>query len=118
VLALTASATAAVAKDIMQELNFAEPHVIRGSFQRPELVLWVSQGEDRIGRLLKVLRNIPGTAIVYIRYRRGTVRNAHFLTQHGIVAEAYHAGLATAERDRIQQAWTKGDIRCVVATNA
>lgn len=118
VLALTASATGAVAQDIMQQLHFKRPHVVRGSFQRPELVLWVSQGEDGHGRLLKVLRNVPGTAIVYIRDRRGTVRIAHFLAQHGIVAEAYHAGLPTPERDRIQQAWTKGDIRCVVATNA
>lgn len=118
VLALTASATADVAKDIMQELRFAEPHVIRGSFHRPELVLWISHGEDKHGRLLKVLRNIPGTAIVYLRDRRGTVRIAHFLAEHGIVASAYHAGLPSAERDRIQQEWTKGDIRCVVATNA
>lgn len=118
VLALTASATAEVAKDIMQELHFAEPHVIRGSFNRPELVLWISQGEDKLGRLLKVLRNIPGTAIVYLRDRRGTVRIAHFLAEHGIVASAYHAGLPSEERDRIQQEWTQGNIRCVVATNA
>ncbi len=118
VLALTASATAEVAADIMEQLAFREPLMIRGSFQRPELVLWVSRGEDRHGRLLKILDKLPGTAIAYMRDRRGTVRLAHFLEQHGITAAAYHAGLPGADRDRIQQGWTSGVVRCVAATNA
>jgi ATP-dependent DNA helicase RecQ len=118
VLALTASATTAVAQDIMVRLAFRAPHLIRGSFHRPELVLWVSKGEDKHGRLLKVLRNVPGSSIVYVRDRRGTVRAAQFLTQHGITAEAYHAGMSTEQRDRVQKAWTEGTIPCVVATNA
>ena len=118
VLALTATATPAVAMDIMEKLGFQAPHAIRGNFHRPELVLWVSHGEDRHGRLLKVLRNIPGTAIVYVRERRITTRIASLLNEHGIQASAYHAGLTTEQRDTIQQEWTTGNIRCVVATNA
>lgn len=118
VLALTASATAEVTADIMEQLAFRKPHMVRGSFQRPELVLWVSRGEDRHGRLLKILKNIPGTAIIYLRDRRGTVRLAHFLEEQGVSAAAYHAGLPSADRDRIQQAWTSGEVRCVAATNA
>jgi len=118
VIALTASATAAVARDIMEKLAFQEPHVIRGSFQRPELTLWISKGEDKQGRLLRVLRNVTGTAIVYVRERRSTTRIASLLTQHGISAAAYHAGLPSDQRDRIQQAWTDGSLRCMVATNA
>ena len=118
VIALTASATAAVAKDIMEKLAFSAPHVIRGSFRRPELTLWVSKGEDKQGRLLRVLRNVEGTAIIYVRERRSTTRITSLLTQHGISAAAYHAGLPGEERDRIQQAWTEGTLRCMVATNA
>ncbi len=118
VLALTATATPQVATDIMQKLGFRAPHAIRGNFHRPELVLWVSHGEDRHGRLLKVLRNIPGTAIVYVRERRATTRIADFLRDQGIAASAYHAGLTTEQRDTIQQEWTTGTTRCVVATNA
>ena len=118
VLALTATATPTVATDIMEKLGFQAPHAIRGNFHRPELVLWVSHGEDRHGRLLKVLRNIPGTAIVYVRERRITTRIASLLNEHGIQASAYHAGLTTEQRDTIQQEWTTGNIRCVVATNA
>jgi ATP-dependent DNA helicase RecQ len=118
VIALTASATPLVAKDIMEKLAFRAPNLIKGSFLRPELSLWVSHGEDKYGRLLKVLRNVPGTAIVYVRERRSTTRVAAFLSQQGISAAAYHAGLPAAERDRIQHLWTDGTLRCMVATNA
>jgi ATP-dependent DNA helicase RecQ len=118
VLALTASATPTVAQDIMDRLAFREPNLLRGAFARPELVLWVSQGEDKHGRLLRIMEHVPGTSIIYMRERRGTVRTAAFLAQHGIAAAAYHAGLPAEERDRIQQAWTTGSIRTVVATNA
>lgn len=117
-LALTASATASVANDIMERLAFNAPHLIRGSFQRPELTLWVSKGEDKQGRLLRVLRHVQGTAIVYVRERRSTLRIAALLQQQGISAAAYHAGLPAEERDRIQHEWTEGTLRCMVATNA
>lgn len=118
VLALTASATAIVAKDIMEKLSFAKENIVRGSFQRPELVLWVSKGEDKQGRLLRILKNIPGTSLIYLRERKGTIRIAHFLKHHGFDAEAYHAGMSGEDRDRIQRAWTTGETRIVVATNA
>ncbi|MDQ3100989.1 MAG: ATP-dependent DNA helicase, partial [Bacteroidota bacterium] len=118
VIALTASATATVARDIMAQLSFSQPHIVRGSFQRPELVLWVSKGEDKQGRLLRILKNVPGTSLIYLRERKGTMRIAQFLKHHGLDAEAYHAGLSGEERDRIQRAWTRGETRIVVATNA
>lgn len=118
VIALTASATTTVAQDIMVQLAFKEPHIVRGPFHRPELTHWISHGEDRMGRLLRIARNTEGTAIIYLRDRRGTVATAHFLMQHGITAEAYHAGLSFAERERVQQAWSEGKIRFVAATNA
>ncbi|MBP6312467.1 MAG: RecQ family ATP-dependent DNA helicase [Flavobacteriales bacterium] len=118
VLALTASATITVANDIMDKLAFRGRNMVRGSFLRPELVLWTSQGDDKHGRLLRVMQKVDGSSIVYLRTRKGTVRTARFLQHHGISAEAYHAGLTSNERDRIQKEWTSGTLRCVVATNA
>lgn len=118
VLALTASATPEVANDIMRELAFFTPKIVRGSFARPELVLWVSHGEDRMGRMLRVMEHVTGTSIVYVRDRRQTVRIAQFLEAHGIRAHAYHAGMDHALRDRIQHQWSDGTIRVAVATNA
>ncbi|MCB0759649.1 MAG: RecQ family ATP-dependent DNA helicase [Flavobacteriales bacterium] len=118
VLALTASATPEVAKDIMVRLAFRKPNEIRGSFRRPELTFWVSRGEDKLGRLLRIAAHVKGSGIVYLRDRRGTVRIAQYLKQHGISAEAYHAGLSFEDRDRVQQQWSTGTIRFVAATNA
>ncbi|HNR54010.1 MAG TPA: ATP-dependent DNA helicase RecQ [Flavobacteriales bacterium] len=118
VLALTASATPEVANDIMDRLAFKEAHVMRGSFQRPELALWISKGEDKVGRMLRILDHVRGTAIIYLRERRATMRIAGLLQHHGFSAAAYHAGMELEERDRIQQGWTDGSLRCVVATNA
>jgi ATP-dependent DNA helicase RecQ len=118
VIALTASATEHVAQDIMAQLAFARPKIIRGSFERPELVLWLSRGEDKQGRLLRILKHVQGTALVYMRDRKGTTRIAQFLQHHGLDAAAYHAGMETAERTRIQKEWTEGNLRIVVATNA
>lgn len=118
VIALTASATATVAQDIMDRLQFKTPHVVRGSFRRPELTIWVNKSEDKQGRLLRVLQHVPGTAIVYVRERRSTVRVAAWLKQKGISAAAYNAGMPSEERDAIQKAWTEGTVRCMVATNA
>ena len=118
IIALTASATPAVATDIMEKLMFRDPKLVRGSFHRPELKLWVSNGEDKEGRLLKVARNVQGCGIVYVRTRRATMRLANMLVQNKIPTSAYHAGLPGEERDRIQQEWTSGAVRFMVATNA
>lgn len=118
VLALTASATPAVAQDIMDKLLFTRKNVLRGGFARPELALWVSHGEDKHGRLLRILRNVQGTALVYQRERKGTLRTARFLLHHGLDAKAYHAGMSGEERESVQKEWTTGTTRIVVATNA
>lgn len=118
VLALTASATPEVAKDIMQRLAFRKPNLMQGSFHRPELTLWTSRGENKLGRLRRIATKLQGSGIVYLRSRRGTVQTAQFLLQHGITAAAYHAGMPVEDRDRVQRQWATGEIRFVAATNA
>ncbi|MEO8066618.1 MAG: RecQ family ATP-dependent DNA helicase [Flavobacteriales bacterium] len=118
VLALTATATPKVAEDIMVKLAFRETNILRSPFQRPELTFWVSRGEDKLGRLLRIAQRVQGSGIVYLRDRKGTVRMAETLQQHGISAAAYHAGLSMEERDRAQRAWASGEVRYVAATNA
>lgn len=118
VLALTASATPDVVDDILARLAFRERNVVRASFRRPEITYWVSAGEDKTGRLLRIARGMDGTGVVYVRERKGTMRIARLLQQHGITAAAYHAGMDLKERDRVQQAWSEGRVRFVAATTA
>ncbi len=118
VLALTATATPEVVNDIQQKLHFKESNVLRKSFKRDNLAYVVLHEEDKLSKLLHILKRVPGSGIVYVRTRRLTVDIARELSNRGIQAAAYHAGLDVQERSRRQDQWIKGSIRVMVATNA
>ena len=121
VIALTATATAQVAVDIVEKLEFRPGFgVFRQSFARPRLSYSVLPTEDKPRRLLEVVRGVgPGkTGIVYARTRRQTEDTAAFLRQHKFAAAAYHAGLPAEQRSRVQQDWVQDRTRLIVATNA
>lgn len=118
VLALTASATEPVAEDIMRQLHFAEPHLLRSSFARPDLSYSVRRTEDKNGQLLRIVHNVAGSGIVYVRTREGTEQVAELLRNEGVSAAAYHGGMAHAERSARQEDWLAGKVRVMVATNA
>lgn len=118
VLALTATATPAVADDIQERLEFRERNVFRMSFARKNLFYHVRRTDNKEAELLHILRSVPGTAIVYTRNRRGTRDIADLLRQEGISAQHFHAGLTSLDRDTRQRAWQEGDVRVMVATNA
>ena len=118
VLALTASATKLVAEDIMRHLRFAEPHILRSSFARPNLSYSVRRTDDKNGQLLRLVQNVPGSGIVYVRTREGTEQVADMLRRQGVTAAAYHGGMGHAERSLRQEEWVAGTTRVMVATNA
>ena len=111
VLALTASATKLVAEDIMRHLRFGEPHILRSSFARPNLSYSVRHTDDKNGQLLRLVRNVPGSGIVYVRTREGTEQVADMLRREGITAAAYHGGMGHAERSLRQEEWVSGRTR-------
>jgi ATP-dependent DNA helicase RecQ len=118
VLALTATATKEVILDIQDKLAFREQHVFRQSFRRDNLSYSVLYEEKKRDKLLDIVRNVPGSGIVYVRTRGETKEIAHFLRQHRIGADYYHAGLTSAERSDKQEAWISGKTRIIVCTNA
>ena len=121
VVALTATATGRVRQDIVDKLQFRPGYgVFTQSFARAKLSYSVLPTENKLQRLLEVLRGVgPGkTAIVYARTRRQTEDTATFLRQQRVAAAAYHAGLAPDVRTRVQQDWLTNKVRCMVATNA
>ena len=117
-LALTASATDVVAKDIMKQLGFKEECVLRASFSRPNLSYVVRKGSNKLEQILRVLNNVPGTGIIYTRTREKSEELSRILQQEGISANFYHAGLPSTERALRQDEWQQGKIRVMVATNA
>ena len=118
VLALTATATPEVVRDIQQKLNFPKENVFQKSFKRDNLTYYVIEEQDKQGRMLRIIDRYPGTGIVYVRNRRKTRETAEFLQRHGISADFYHAGLDGPTRDRKQQEWMDGKTRIIVSTNA
>lgn len=117
-LALTASATPLVADDILRHLRMNDGRIIRSSFARANLSFAVRKTDDKQGQLLRVVSNVVGCGIVYVRTREAAEKLAAWLTEAGIVAEHYHGGLGHAERTIRQERWTRGDKRIIVATNA
>ena len=118
VLALTATATPEVVKDIQSRLNFREENVFRMSFERKNLAYIVRKTDNKTGELLHILKRINGSAIIYVRNRRRTKEITELLMQEGITADFYHAGLDNAVKGLRQKRWQNGEIRVMVATNA
>ncbi|WP_455586244.1 RecQ family ATP-dependent DNA helicase [Bacteroides sp.] len=118
VLALTATATPEVVKDIQSRLKFKEENVFRMSFERKNLAYIVRPTDNKTAELLHILRKMPGSAIIYVRSRRRTKEITELLINEGITADFYHAGLDNAVKDVRQKRWQSGECRVIVATNA
>jgi len=139
VLALTATATPAVVADICSKLStdsaadgqgtaaatadsgaddVAGFRVFRMSFERKNLTYMVRQAPDKIQELIHLLMHSTGSAIVYVRSRRHAKEIAQVLSEAGISATFYHAGLEPADKDKRQRDWQGDRTRVMVATNA
>ena len=117
ILALTATATPKVVEDICQKLE-GTFNVFRMSFERQNLAYLVLNTPDKHYELIHQLEGISGSAIVYVRSRRHAREIAEHLTEAGLSATFYHAGLDHADKDSRQRAWLHDRVRIMVATNA
>ncbi|MCU0429281.1 MAG: RecQ family ATP-dependent DNA helicase [Cytophagaceae bacterium] len=118
VIAVTATATPAVILDIQQQLAIPHAECIQDSYIRKNLSLSCLQPENKDHKLLEILKKVPGSAIVYMRSRKGCEALSKWLRRNAVVCDYYHAGVPLVERNRKQQEWLKGAIRVMVATNA
>lgn len=118
VLALTATATPEVVKDIQKKLLFAEENVFRMSFERKNLAYIIRRTDNKNGELLHILRRMSGSAIIYVRNRKKTKEITELLQNEGITADFYHAGLNNDLKDIRQKRWQNNECRVMVATNA
>ena len=118
ILALTASATPEVQKDICEKLAFKNPGVFRQSFERPNLSYSVFKTGSKINKLVAILNNVNGSSIVYCKSRRRTKEISEQLRSYHINADYYHAGLSAEERNKKQEDWIINKTRTIVCTNA
>jgi len=117
-LALTATATKLVLKDIYKFLNLKNHNLYQTSFKRDNLSFWVKYEEDKSFRLLNTLNKNKGSAIIYVRNRRKTKEVSDMLNANGISATFYHAGIDKVEKTNRQHQWMNNKIRVIVSTNA
>ncbi|MFH1923218.1 MAG: RecQ family ATP-dependent DNA helicase, partial [Planctomycetota bacterium] len=121
-IALTATATDAVRRDIVEQLNLREPRIFITGFARPNLFYQVQfPGSERQkpDMLVGFLRQTPGSGIVYASTRKKTEEVAAMIASKlGRSTVAYHAGLLPEERRTAQEAFMDGRIEIVTATNA
>jgi ATP-dependent DNA helicase RecQ len=118
IIAVTASATKEVVQDIQDKLLFKNQGVFRQSFERKNIRYVVQIEENKFERLLKIIHNICGTGIVYVRNRKKTEEISKWLEQNKISSSFYHAGIKAHERAIIQQNWIDNKSQVIVATNA
>ena len=118
ILALTASATDIVARDIMHHLGFQQENILRTSFARPNLSYVVRNVENKFEHILRIVKSVEGAGIVYVRTREGCEQLCEQLRAEGESVNFYHAGLPSMERAMRQDDWVAGKVRIIVATNA
>src|ERR671920_2312780 len=120
-IALTATATPEVRRDIARQLHLDDPVTVITGFDRHNLryhVVPTKTEADKDAALADVLRRHEGLAIVYASTRKAVERVTAVLDRARIPAVAYHAGLDDAHRHQVQDAFMNGDVRVIVATNA
>ncbi len=118
-MALTATATPAVQRDVIEQLALRDPLVLIGHPDRPNLVYRAFPRHDTDLQLLAAVRRHPDEGgIVYAQTRREVERLAARLQGAGVRAAPYHAGLGAAERAATQTAFLAEDLAVVVATIA
>ena len=118
ILALTASATPDVQKDICDKLEFRNHQVFRQSFERANLSYSNFKVDSKINKIIEILRKVAGTSIVYCKSRKRTKEISELLQMQNISSDFYHAGLMQEERSKKQEAWINNKTRVIVCTNA
>ena len=118
VLALTATATPEVVDDIQEQLKFRKKNVFRKSFFRSNMAYVVRKCENKEEMLLKILKSVNGSGIVYVRNRKKAKEYSSLLIKNGISASYFHAGVKPEVKNERQHYWSTGRIRIMVSTNA
>lgn len=117
-LALTATATEKVQLEIVSSLALREVVRWAGNWLRPNLAYGVKITDDKMGQLLKWLKQVPGSAIVYAGTRGRVEEIALALQSLNISAQAFHAGVQPLKKKQMMHVWLNNDSRVMVATNA
>jgi len=118
IIAVTASATPAVIKDIKEQLALNNPREFKTSFARKNIAISIENTQDKFGSLLRTFQNNNASSIIYCSSRRETEEVNQLLNSSGIKATYFHGGLSAQQKQDRLLAWQEENIQIIVATNA
>lgn len=119
IIALTASATPMVLDEIKKQLNRSSVKIVRDSFARTNLSITITESNDKVNDLRTLVQRYEGQKVlIYCRSRRQVQMIAQIVAADGRPSAYYHAGLKYDAKQKILDAFKRGQISCVAATNA
>ena len=118
IIALTATATNEVLKDIASSLEIEDAIVFKKSFYRNNLAYQIFTLEDKLGRLLQICSKAKAPVIIYVSSRNKTKEIAAFLNANNFKASYYHGGLTSSVKQEVFDNWISEKNPIIVATNA
>ena len=118
VIALTASATPTVVKDIIEELKLKEHKHFQSSFERTNVAIEIDRSPDKLGSIIRNLKQVEGSTIIYCSSRRETEEISAALNANDIRSNFFHGGLSAHEKQDRLHAWKINKTPTIVATNA
>ena len=118
IIAVTATATEKVSKDIVERLEFKKPAIFKSTFKRDNISFTVMMTEEKEDALLDILQKIKGSGLIYLRSRAKVQQLSKYLNSKGIPSSFYHGGLNMNTRQRVQKEWVENKQRLIVCTNA
>ena len=119
IIALTASATIEVQQDIANSLGLKKGYqIFTSSFERPNISFVVRKHTSKSDLILNILQKVKGSAIIYTSNRKKTQEISTYLNKQGLASTFYHAGLASDERNKRQEAWISNQNPIICCTNA
>ncbi|SDJ41089.1 RecQ family ATP-dependent DNA helicase [Chryseobacterium jejuense] len=118
-LALTATATPKVLKEIKNKLELRNPAVFQKSFKRDNIKIFTEEVSDKFQRVLDILKYNTDSGIVYVRTRKEAELLSEFLKKNQLKnVDYFHAGLTTKEKNTRQNTWNNSDNQVLISTNA
>ncbi len=118
IIALTATATKSVAKDIIENLKLHNTYIIKDSYSRDNIAFSVYWAEDKRYRLKQLCNSTTNSAIVYVTTRRSAQELSEFLRQNGCPSSYFHGGISKEEKKTRLDRWLGNQTKVMVATNA
>lgn len=118
IIAVTATATLDVQKDMIENLELVNHQVFKNSYLRPNISYYITDTEDKNSSYTEFYKKHTGSSITYVRSRKNAVNYSRLLTVNGISSNFYHGGLPHKTKVKAAQSWMENDTQVMVATNA